>query len=48
MLGLDQISKIFIPEGLDLSISGINHLLVSCWLKAKTRRAWPGLFGFAY
>jgi len=28
-LDLDQISKIFIPEGLELSISGINDLLAS-------------------
>ena len=27
-LGLDQICKIFIPDGLDLSISGINDLPV--------------------
>jgi len=26
MLGLDQISKIFISDGLDLSIFGINNL----------------------
>jgi hypothetical protein len=48
MLGLDQICKIFIPGGLDLSIFGINDLLVPCWLNAKARRVGPGLFGFAY
>ncbi len=29
-LGLDRIFKILIPEGLDLSISGINDLPVKC------------------
>ena len=37
-LDLDQFCKIFIPDGLDQLISGINDLPVSCWLNAKARR----------
>jgi hypothetical protein len=43
-LDLDQVCKIFIPDGLDMSISGINNLLVKC----EGPASWPGLFGFAY
>jgi hypothetical protein len=34
----------FIPEELDLLISGINNLLV----KSEDPAVGPGLFGFAY
>jgi hypothetical protein len=37
-LGLDQICKIFIPDGLDLSISGINDLPVKSEGPAPTMR----------
>jgi len=45
-LDLDQFCKIFIPDGLDQLISGINDLPVSCWLNAKARRVGRVCFVF--
>jgi hypothetical protein len=43
---------IFIPDGLNLSISGINNLKTGnrkqLAVKSEDPAGWPGLFGFAY